>query len=131
MKTHKWCAGLDVHKVEVVACLRLISKRKVEPGGAPFSDEHAGIIGACRVAGERGMHARGDGSDGRVLEAGLAHFGRAVCAHPSERSAREDRVLGGAAGNAGSWASQIALRNVAARITRRLLPARETESLSE
>jgi two-component system, cell cycle response regulator DivK len=24
------CAGLDVHKVEVVACLRLISKRKVE-----------------------------------------------------------------------------------------------------
>jgi len=31
MKTlHKWCAGLDVHKVEVVACLRLISKRKVE-----------------------------------------------------------------------------------------------------
>src|SRR5215471_8730034 len=31
MKTlHKRCAGLDVHKVEVVACLRLISKRKVE-----------------------------------------------------------------------------------------------------
>jgi transposase len=31
MKTlHKRCAGLDVHKVEVVACLRVISKRKVE-----------------------------------------------------------------------------------------------------
>src|SRR6516225_5922973 len=31
MKTlHKRCAGLDVHKAEVVACLRLISKQKVE-----------------------------------------------------------------------------------------------------
>jgi hypothetical protein len=31
MKTlHKRCAGLDVHKAEVVACVRLISKRKVE-----------------------------------------------------------------------------------------------------
>src|SRR6266567_7473372 len=31
MKTlHQRCAGLDVHKVEVVACLRLVSKRKVE-----------------------------------------------------------------------------------------------------
>src|SRR5262245_28763737 len=31
MKTlHKRCAGLDVHKAEVVACLRLISERKVE-----------------------------------------------------------------------------------------------------
>lgn len=31
MKTlHGRCAGLDVHKVEVVACLRLVNKRKVE-----------------------------------------------------------------------------------------------------
>jgi transposase len=31
MKTlHKRCAGLDVHKAEVVACVRLISKRRVE-----------------------------------------------------------------------------------------------------
>ena len=31
MKTlHNRCAGLDVHKVEVVACLRLVRRRKVE-----------------------------------------------------------------------------------------------------
>ena len=31
MKTlHKRCAGIDVHKTEVVACLRVITHRKVE-----------------------------------------------------------------------------------------------------
>ena len=30
MKTlHKRCAGLDVHKAEVVACLRVVNKQKV------------------------------------------------------------------------------------------------------
>ena len=30
MKTlHNRCAGLDVHKVEVVACLRVVNKRKL------------------------------------------------------------------------------------------------------
>jgi transposase len=30
MKTlHKRCAGLDVHKAEVVACLRVVNRRKV------------------------------------------------------------------------------------------------------
>jgi transposase len=30
MKTlHNMCAGLDVHKAEVVACLRVVNKRKV------------------------------------------------------------------------------------------------------
>lgn len=43
---HKRCAGLDVHKVEVVACLRLVSKRKVGAGGAPFPDRDAGAFGA-------------------------------------------------------------------------------------
>ena len=52
-----------------MACLRLI-KRKVER--EVFRDDDRGIIGACRVAGECGMHARDDGSDRRVLEAGLA-----------------------------------------------------------
>jgi transposase len=27
---HKWCAGLNVHKVHVVTCLRLVSKRKMD-----------------------------------------------------------------------------------------------------
>ena len=93
MKTlHKRCAGLDVHKAEVVACVRLISKRKVEREVRRFPDDDTGIIGACRVAGECKMHGRGDGSDGRVLEAGLAHFGRALCAHSGECRACEERT---------------------------------------
>jgi len=33
MKTlHKKCAGVDVHKTEVVACLRVVTHGKVERG---------------------------------------------------------------------------------------------------
>src|SRR6516162_10794056 len=45
MKTlHKRCAGLDVHKVEVVACLRLISKRKVEREVRRFPTTTQGLL---------------------------------------------------------------------------------------
>src|SRR5262249_26244488 len=45
MKTlHKRCAGLDVHKVEVVACLRLISKRKVELKVRRFPTTTQGLL---------------------------------------------------------------------------------------
>jgi transposase len=45
MKTlHKRCAGLDVHKVEVVACLRCISKRKVEREVRRFPTTTQGLL---------------------------------------------------------------------------------------
>lgn len=45
MKTlHKRCAGLDVHKAEVVACVRLISKRKVEREVRRFPTTTQGLL---------------------------------------------------------------------------------------
>ena len=42
------CAGLDVHKEEVVACLRLVTKGRARSRGAPVSDDDARLAGACR-----------------------------------------------------------------------------------
>jgi hypothetical protein len=41
---HKRCAGLDGHKVEVVACLRLVSKRKVEREVRRFRTATQGLL---------------------------------------------------------------------------------------
>ena len=41
MKTlHQRCAGLDVHKAEVVACLRVVTNRKVGPEVRGFRRRH-------------------------------------------------------------------------------------------
>ena len=45
MKTlHSRCAGLDVHKAEVVACLRLVGKRKVEREVRRFPTTTRGLL---------------------------------------------------------------------------------------
>jgi transposase len=45
MKTlHSQCAGLDVHKAEVVACLRIITKRKVEHETRRFPTTTKGLL---------------------------------------------------------------------------------------
>jgi transposase len=45
MKTlHKRCAGLDVHKMEVVACLRIVSSRKVEREVRRFATTTHGLL---------------------------------------------------------------------------------------
>jgi transposase len=45
MKTlHKRCAGLDVHKAEVVACVRIITKRKVERETRRFPTTTKGLM---------------------------------------------------------------------------------------
>jgi transposase len=45
MKTlHKKCAGIDVHKLEVVACLRLVTKRKVEREVRRFPTTTEGLL---------------------------------------------------------------------------------------
>src|SRR5262245_65943501 len=64
------------------------------------------------------MHARSDGSDGRVLEAGLAHSGRAVRADPGECRACEERAWPQerrercdlACGPDGAWPDPVKLR---------------------
>ena len=44
--------------------------------GAELFDHHAGIVSAGGLAAGSGLHARSDGSDRSVLEAGLACAGR-------------------------------------------------------
>jgi hypothetical protein len=44
LSLHKRCAGLDVHKAEVVACVRLISKRKVEREVRRFPTTTQGLL---------------------------------------------------------------------------------------
>jgi hypothetical protein len=66
------CAGLDVAKDEVVACVRT-------PDGHGGRDQQvrtfptftSGLPGAGRLAGRRGGHRGGDGGHRPVLEAGL------------------------------------------------------------
>ena len=90
MKTwHQRCAGLDVHKVEVVACLRLVSKGGRSSARCAGSRRRRRIAGACRVAGGGPVHDRGDGGDRRVLEAGLAHSRRPLRAGAGERGAHQ------------------------------------------
>ena len=51
MKTlHGRCAGLDVHKVEIVACLRLAKKAKVVREVRSFSYDNPRAFGTRRVA---------------------------------------------------------------------------------
>ena len=45
MKTlHKRCAGLDVHKAEVVACLRVVTNRKVGQEVRRFPTTTLGLL---------------------------------------------------------------------------------------
>src|SRR4029077_15859160 len=66
MKTlHKRCAGLDVHKVEVVACVRLISKRKVEREVRRFPTTTQGLLALAEGLG------RGGGTPGGMAAPGV------------------------------------------------------------
>ena len=75
MKTlHKTCAGLDVHKARWWPVCALL-QRKVEREVRRFPTTTQGLLALAEWL--ESADARGDGSDGRVLEAGLAHFGGA------------------------------------------------------
>jgi hypothetical protein len=93
MKTlHKTCAGLDVHKAEVVACLRLISKRKVEREVRRFPTTTQGLLALAEWLESAGcthvaMEATG------VYWKPVWHIleGR-FCAHSGECRACEERT---------------------------------------
>ena len=80
MKTlHSRCAGLDVHKTEVVACLRRVGKRKVEREVRRFPTTTRGLLelgdwlergGCTHVA----MEATGGSQSGTFLKTGLRWF---------------------------------------------------------
>ena len=91
MKTlHKRCAGVDVHKTEVVVCLRLVTHGKVEREVRRFPATTHGLLELAEWLESARMYACSDGSDRRLLEAGLAHSRRAFCTDPGECSACED-----------------------------------------
>ena len=63
MKTlHGRCAGLDVHKVEVVACMRLVEKGKVARQVRRFPTTTQGLLEMVRWL--EGLC--GDGAGGRL-----------------------------------------------------------------
>ena len=64
------CAGLDVHKETVVACVRHMVGGTVKREVRTLPPPQAFCPGG--LAGIRGLHRGGHGGDGRLLEAGLA-----------------------------------------------------------
>ena len=85
------CAGLDVHADSVTACVRLASGHGRHVPTSHCVDDHARAAGARGLARPPRMHARGDGSHGRVLEARLACARGAVHARPRQRDAHSQR----------------------------------------
>ena len=72
---HRRCCGLDVHKETVVACLRLVSDGQVTTEVRTFQTTTADLLRMVEVVGGKRLHACGDGSDRRLLEAGVAYLG--------------------------------------------------------
>ena len=64
-------AGLDVHKDTVVACVRIVADGKTNAGVPDVCDHDGAACGAESVARRMPMHARGDGGDGCLLDAGV------------------------------------------------------------
>jgi hypothetical protein len=87
MKTlHKRCAGVDVHKTEVVACLRLITNRKIEHEVCRFPTTTHGLLElADWLEDARCTHVAME-STGVYWKTGVAHSRRAFCADSRECS---------------------------------------------
>src|SRR3989449_9856794 len=93
------CAGLDVHKESVEACVR-----RIEPNGRWHQQtRHWGTMGPFgdgRLDGRARRHAGGDGIDRRVLETDLQHPGEPLhdaageCAAPEASTGAEERCTG-------------------------------------
>lgn len=84
--------AFDVHKASVTACARVPAERgRRDEHIAQFSTTVQGLLGAVRLAGRASRHAGRDGSDGRVLEAGLGGTARST-----DRTGElgEDRQIG-------------------------------------
>jgi hypothetical protein len=79
--TYPRCAGLDVHASSITACLRIAAGQE---------DRRVARVGHVARGGR--LYARSDGGHRRVMEAGLAHPGRAIHARHRERPAHSQRA---------------------------------------
>ncbi len=70
---HAHCAGLDIHKDSVVGCVRHMVDGKITTRVKTLQDNNPRADGLVGLAFDRRRDAYRDGSDGCVLEAGLAH----------------------------------------------------------
>src|SRR2546425_10450835 len=70
------CAGLDVHKQTVVACVRIASDGPPLQEVRTFAYYHLGAAGPGRLARILRRRARRHGGHRRVLEAGVARARR-------------------------------------------------------
>ena len=86
------CAGLDVHKQTVVACVRIAGDGAPCAGSAHLRHHHLGAAGPGRLARELRRRARRDGGHRRVLEAGVARARRPFRAGAGQRRARQERA---------------------------------------
>ena len=69
------CAGLDIHRDTIVACVRLAEAGGVVRLVEGLRHHHHGAGAALRMAGRPWRHVHRDGSNRRVLEAGLGRPG--------------------------------------------------------
>src|SRR6516165_10484642 len=91
--TYPRCAGLDVHKETVVACVRIVAGGEVSRLSADVRDDDGEPDRVGRVAGSERLHACGDGSDRGVLEAGVAGTGGwCLRTHFGKRGTGEERA---------------------------------------
>ena len=86
---HACCAGLDVHKRTVVACVR-----RVDPAGKVVKNiktfaTMTGTSSPCRLARRPGGHVGRDGVDRHLLETGLQPPGAAVRGRPGQRPSHQ------------------------------------------
>ena len=70
---HERCAGLDVHKATIVACVRSIDGRQGEPRVPDVRYDDGGASGVVGLVDGIGLHSRGDGGDRSLLETGMEH----------------------------------------------------------
>ena len=66
------CAGLDIHRDSIVACVRLAEAGGVVRLVETFATTTTELGAALRMAGRPWRYVHRDGSNRRVLEAGLA-----------------------------------------------------------
>ena len=89
---HERCAGLDVHKETVVACLRVRERDEVRREVRRWATTTRELLELGGLAAAGGLHARRDGSDRRLLEAGVAHAGGRVRATAGQPGAYPQRA---------------------------------------
>ena len=66
------CAGIDVHKEVAVACAPSRRPTEVTQEVRSFATTTSALFELSAWLEEQQVHTRGDGSDRRVLEAGVA-----------------------------------------------------------